>query len=52
MDAYDHIATKGKRGPNQSKRGKSRTKRGHHSQGYHVDEKFSLKVQKKPINGL
>ena len=52
MDGYDHIATKGKRGPNQSKRGKSRTKRGHHSQGYHVDEKFSLKVQKKPINGL
>ena len=32
---------------------KSRSKRQqHHSQGHYVDEKFSLKVQKKPINGL
>ena len=31
---------------------KGRNKRSHHSQAYDVDEKFSLKVQKKPINGL
>jgi len=31
---------------------KQRNKRSHHSQNYDVDEKFSLKVQKKPINGL
>lgn len=48
FDQFDQIADK--RHGNKSK---SRSKQAyHHSQGYHVDEKFSLKVQKKPMHGL
>ena len=51
----DQYATKKRAGAgrkNQDNRNKSRNKRAHHSQTYAVDEKFSLKVQKKPIQGL
>ena len=48
LHKFDHIMDN-KRGNKSTSRGKQAY---HHSQGYHVDEKFSLKVQKKPMHGL
>jgi len=45
MDQFDQNSSS-------KKKHVKRAKRAHHSQAYDVDEKFSLKVQKKPINGL
>ena len=50
FDSFEAISTRKRKGGSPL-RAKSRTKRGLQAQGY-VDEKFSLKVQKKPIQGL
>ena len=49
FDSFEAISTRKRKGGSPL-RAKSRTKRG--LQAGYVDEKFSLKVQKKPIQGL